>query len=586
MTILTNLSHLTSAYKSISLLLISTLFIASCGGAKSSASVVQSAPTIPATVTITYDVNEIKFSWDKNQGETSYQLLSQLNPGGDFVVIQDALVSTTTSLLIPVHLYNWATVQYKIRSCNSLGCIDSDAVAIKNQSANAIGYIKAINNGSGDEFGTAVALSGDGNTLAISAVKEDSIDVLNLDDGSAIDSGAVYIYSKINNKWQFKQYIKALPVLPGAQFGSALALDDDGTTLVVGEWLGSDGISSGAAYIFELINEQWNQVKKISAVTPLAIDYFGFSLAVSGDGNTIVIGVPGKVGYLETSKGKLLVFKKVNALWSDVANLITASDSADYDYFGISVDINFDGTRIIAAKEFRASSIYIYDYKITTGNVIKTWVEQKLSATLVNGYTNSGFGAVSIDNSGDVIAFSQVGVQILVFKYELDAISNNQRWINKLKYSSKTPSGVFGGGEILSGFPILIGIGILGVRGSLMLSGDGKNLIVGAAFEATNKNGVFTGFSASDGADANLLYGASYLFQETAANQWTQKRYIKSANSDTNDFFSCAVAISNDGNTVAIGALGESSSNVNNISTITPDKTDNLKINSGAVYVY
>ena len=58
-------------------------------------------------------------------------------------------------------------------------------------------YVKASNTGNDDEHGTGVAISGDGQTIAIGAPREDSAatgidgDAL---DNTKTDSGAVYIY--------------------------------------------------------------------------------------------------------------------------------------------------------------------------------------------------------------------------------------------------------------------------------------------------------------------------------------------------------------------------------------------------------
>ena len=59
-------------------------------------------------------------------------------------------------------------------------------------------YLKASNTGAGDRFGDSVSLAADGNTLAVGATFEDSgtsgVNTTPNDDGSADDSGAVYLY--------------------------------------------------------------------------------------------------------------------------------------------------------------------------------------------------------------------------------------------------------------------------------------------------------------------------------------------------------------------------------------------------------
>ncbi|HKB63793.1 MAG TPA: FG-GAP repeat protein [Burkholderiales bacterium] len=57
-------------------------------------------------------------------------------------------------------------------------------------------YVKASNPDTLDNFGTSVALNGDGNTLAVGAQLEDgsSTGIDGSPDNSAANSGAVYLY--------------------------------------------------------------------------------------------------------------------------------------------------------------------------------------------------------------------------------------------------------------------------------------------------------------------------------------------------------------------------------------------------------
>src|SRR5690554_2916284 len=73
-------------------------------------------------------------------------------------------------------------------------------------------YIKASNTGAGDYFGFSVAISADGNTLAVGAYWEDSNATgINGDqnDNSAPESGAVYVFVRNETTWAQEAYIKA-----------------------------------------------------------------------------------------------------------------------------------------------------------------------------------------------------------------------------------------------------------------------------------------------------------------------------------------------------------------------------------------
>ena len=63
---------------------------------------------------------------------------------------------------------------------------------------------------------------------------------------------------------------------------------------------------------------------------------------------------------------------------------------------------------------------------------------------------------------------------------------------------------------------------------------------------------------------------------------WTQQAYIKASNTDAGDRFGGSVRLSADGNTLAVGALGESSS----ATGVNGDQADNSATQSGAVYIF
>ena len=109
--------------------------------------------------------------------------------------------------------------------------------------------------------------------------------------------------------------------------------------------------------------------------------------------------------------------------------------------------------------------------------------------------------------------------------------------------------------------------------GSVALSGD--SLVVGATGDASSATGV-NGDQADEGAWAS---GAAYLFTRVAG-VWSQQAYLKASNTEFDDKFGAAVAIS--GDTVAVGAPTEDGS----ATGINGDQSDNRASTSGAVYVW
>ena len=128
-------------------------------------------------------------------------------------------------------------------------------------------YVKASNTDVNDLFGRSIALTADGNILAVATAREDSNATAingNQTDNSADDSGAVYVYTRDGNGvWSQRAYVKASHTELGDHFGISVALAADGNTLAVGAELedsSATGIngdqadaktsSAGAVYLF------------------------------------------------------------------------------------------------------------------------------------------------------------------------------------------------------------------------------------------------------------------------------------------------------------------------------------------------
>ncbi|TMG76709.1 MAG: hypothetical protein E6H75_07805, partial [Betaproteobacteria bacterium] len=103
---------------------------------------------------------------------------------------------------------------------NSCGGVREDVSPISGLQA----YVKASNTGAADEFGFAVALSSDGNTLVVGAPGEASAISGNPADNTAPSAGAVYVYIRSGTTWTQQAYIKASNPGAGDQFGFSVAL--------------------------------------------------------------------------------------------------------------------------------------------------------------------------------------------------------------------------------------------------------------------------------------------------------------------------------------------------------------------------
>ena len=165
-------------------------------------------------------------------------------------------------------------------------------------------YLKASNTEQGDQFGSAVALSGD--TLVVGAPEEDS-EATGVDGdgaGSAADgSGAAYVFTRSAGVWSQEAYLKASNTGGGDRFGDSVAVlgnailvgapgEGSSATGLDGDGANDDAAESGAAEAFTRTAGAWSPLLYLKASNTEAGDAFGSSVGL--DGEVLVVGAPGE----------------------------------------------------------------------------------------------------------------------------------------------------------------------------------------------------------------------------------------------------------------------------------------------------
>ena len=210
----------------------------------------------------------------------------------------------------------------RIFSSATIVCLAALSMGSAQAQLKQTAYIKASNTHANDHFGNGgtleghgLAISGDGNTMAVGAPYESSAAKGingNQNDTSLYASGAVYVFTRVNNAWTQQAYIKASNPGQSYRFGHFVVLSQDGNTLAVASFYeasaakGIDGDQTdnsipqaGAVYVFTRSGATWSQQSYIkasntgekgTAKVPDEGDQFGFSLALSADGNTLAAG--------------------------------------------------------------------------------------------------------------------------------------------------------------------------------------------------------------------------------------------------------------------------------------------------------
>ncbi len=198
----------------------------------------------------------------------------------------------------------------------------------------------------GDEFGWGLAIQGE--TMFVGAPGDDD------------DRGAVYVFERQAGVWTQVQKLQASDGSNGDSFGNRL--DADGARLVVGARNDDSGAAgdAGAAYVFVESGGSWTEEAKLLASDAVSDDWFGLTVAISGD--TIVVGTvhDDTAGGMDT--GSVYVFERDMAGWSETAHLI-AFDAGPHDNAG-QVAIEGDLIVVGAARDdvwgALSGSAYVY----------------------------------------------------------------------------------------------------------------------------------------------------------------------------------------------------------------------------------
>ncbi len=310
--------------------------------------------------------------------------------------------------------------------------------------------ITGFDESAGDLFGWSVAISG--NTVVVGAPNHFF---------SGIKSGTAYIFDRNNggtNNWGKVQNLIVVDRADEDQFGLSVAISGD--TVVVGV---PQGATSGLAYIFEPNDSgsrfKWEQVKKLLASDRRIGDFFGVSVAISGD--TVVVGAHKNNGFL----GAAYIFDRNNGgtnKWEEVEKII-ASDGEAGDLFGSSVAIS-GNTVVVGASsrwnnDISVGSAYIYERNHGGSN---KWgqIKETLPSDKVELYNFSHFGN-SVAISGDTIVVGNAFLDVdgissgLTYVYQRNNGGTNQ-W-GQFKKILPSDSATFGNSVAISEHMVLVG---------------------------------------------------------------------------------------------------------------------------------
>lgn len=442
-------------------------------------------------------------------------------------------------------------------------------------------YLKAPNAETNDQFGCAVAISGD--TIVVGARAEDSGNSAILhspftgltpagDDDSLVSPGAAYVYRRSGTTWALEAYLKAPNADAGDQFGGSVSISGD--RIAVGAALERGGLgtiiqspapgftgatdndsaaASGAVYIFERTGTTWAWNAYIKAPNPDPNDSFGGRIKLRGD--TLIVGAVGEDGGVTTiqnslgpsltpagdddslaTAGAVYVFRKTGATWA-FESYLKAPNADNSDQFGSSVSLSEDGNVAVVG-------VYNEDSAQTT-----------ISNSLGPSLTTAGDDDSS-NSAGAVYVFRRTGATWAFEAY--------------LKSPNIEANDNFGR--------------------SVSISGD--MIVVGANGEDSSQVSILHSPLAlpGPGADDDTVSssGAAYVFRKLSSG-WAFQSYLKAPNAEASDALGILVCIDEDLIAVAAQNDDDGLGMILNRSLGPPPTSatdDDSVSNSGAVHIF
>jgi len=511
-----------------------------------------------------------RIRWQPTSAADFYRVLENPDGVSGFTAVSGELDASTDFYDHRVGLHQRVNARYMVEACNSTGCTLSAQQLIEGNLVEAIGYLKASTLGINEVFGSVVSISGDGNTLAVSAPSEDSAATgVNGDQGddSTVNSGAVYVFTRSDRGWQQQAYLKASNPDRRDRFGSELSLSADGNTLAVGvafedsnargvngDQTDNSAFSAGAVYVFLRNGDSWQQQAYLKASNTEANDEFGQNVSLSAAGNTLAVGAKQESSDAlgingdqdnnnEPGSGAVYVFVRSGGTWQQQA-YIKASTS-DGLIFGRSVSLSTDGNIMAVGAHNTTGDVHMFE---RSGGI---WREEAVFGDL------PGSPIVSLSGDGHTVAVVAL-TSTVIFE------NTGGSWQEQARFTKGRTSTL---NQYTDG---------------ISLSADGNTLAIGSSRDFTGQ----TGLQGYRGVQPRFENAGAVFVYTRGDGTWLQEVYVKASNTSISNQFGKSVSLSANGDTLAVGAFleGGESTGFNGDQTQPPDLGEFY--GSGAVYLY
>lgn len=308
------------------------------------------------------------------------------------------------------------------------------------------GALKAAAGEVGDQFGAAVAWSGD--RLVIGAP------------GAAEMRGAAYVFERTGEGWIERARLDA-DVEPRAGVGSAVAVTPDAVFLGAPGGLGAldrfgqpAAPQPGAVFVrAPSADGAWSAATRLRARDPEGSDRFGAAVAATPD--LLFVGAPGTDG----NRGAVHYFRRFSGNWSHAGVVVLEDVPGSFEGLpgdGLGASLAFDGYTLFAGVPGRGGAGMVLAIDVTSA------ADEPRPLAPPDGSDAAGFGASLAAVDGTLWVGAPGTASGAGAAYAFDAASLDH--IRTLGESPFGPGGAFGSSLGASGDVAVVGAGQADLR--------------------------------------------------------------------------------------------------------------------------
>lgn len=266
-----------------------------------------------------------------------------------------------------------------------------------------------------DHFGSTLDMNANGNILAIGTTHSDV---------NGENSGQVRVFKYHKEEWiQLGQNLNGSNAYD--EFGYDISLSQDGKTLAIGaphhESMG-DINSSVSIYTLNTTNNSWELLgNRILGITKnfkytdntFHEDQIGKSIALSGDGRTLIVNTAGN-----GDRG-ITTYKIIDGQWLRIEDIIKMNHNLYNEIFliGDVVSINDDGSIIaIGYKDFQISK---FSNETKSGNILLHGCVQVFKLNSINEWKQVGntIYGMDLDYFGEQLMLNASGNRLAITSF-------------------------------------------------------------------------------------------------------------------------------------------------------------------------